>query len=332
MFSTDNIMSVIKNKLELVAQVTYEALLQIGIIEKIGNNDSNKDNDQTSKGIIKIKVNSSSPTMRSIDIVVIELTKDSKCMISLCDERDNTLASHIFKYDGNDDNGLGLNNTEFPLNWEQFRNEHEEQVTRLINIIINDLRLQSMFLSTDRSDITNKNDSDPLKINATPIKSTSTKLGNVSHSKNSNVDIPKFEDEYEINEPSGSSRLGELPGRYFPVRGGPTYGNKDLYPMGEKNPLGPNLGPFGPSSNSRNDGDTNSGQSLPGQGGMIFDPFGQNRDEMFRDKQNRRGPGWIPGSKYDDPFGTSGGFDGMGGPRFPGSGSGSGSGSGFGFL
>ena len=321
-------MSLIKNKLELVAQVTYEALLQIGIIEKIGNNDSNKDNDQTSKGIKKIKVTCLSPTINFIEIVVIELTKDSKCMVTLCDERDNTLASHIFKYDGNDDNGLDLNNTEFPLNWEQFHNEHEERVTRLINIIINDLKLQSMFSSTDRSDITNKNDFDSLKINANPIGTISTNLGDVSHSKNSNIDIPKFEDEYEINEPSRSSRLGELPDRYFPIRGGPTYGNKDLYPMGQKNPLGPNLGPFGPLPNSGNGGDSNSSRGLPGQGGMIFDPFGQNKDEMFRDEQNRRGPGWIPGSKYDDPFGTSGGFNGIGGPGFPGSGSGSG----FGFL
>lgn len=328
-------MSAINSKLEFVVRATYKVLLELGIVEKAEDNDLHSDNGQKISGIVKFRANSLLPTIKYIKIIATEVTEDKKCMITLCDDKDNTLANHVFKYDGDGDkddvsnNSLGLNGTKFPLNWEQYQCENKDQVTKLCNTIICGLKLQAMVLSFERSDIPNKDGSRSLEIKKSPLETNPTILfGNVSGSKNSNVDLPKFEDEYEINEPSAPFHSEELPERYFPVRGGAPYGSNDLYPMGVKNPLGPNLGPFGPSPKNRND----DSRGLPGQGGMIFDPFGQNRDEMFRDEQNRRGPGWIPGSKYDDPLGNSGGSSGIGGPGFPGSGSGSGSGSGFGFL
>lgn len=330
-------MSEIKTKQEFVARVTYKSLLELGIVEKVEDNDLRSDDDRISSGVVKIRANSLFPTIKYIEIIATEVAEDSKCMVTLCDDKDNTLANHIFKYDGDgdkdavDNNSLGLGSTKFPLNWERFQSEKKDQVTRLSNIITTGLKLQLLGLSLERSGVPNKNDSDLTKITRAPIETTSKILfENVSTSKNSNVDLPKFEDEYEINEPSAPLRLEELQERCFPVRGGSAYGSNDLYPMGQKNPLGSNLGPFGPSSNNRNNSSNNSKGLPPGQGGMIFDPFVQNRDEMFRDEQNRRGPGWIPGSKYDDPFGDSAGFNGMGGPGFPSSGSGTGSG--FGFL
>ncbi|KAK5781766.1 Fub1p PWA37_004671 [Arxiozyma heterogenica] len=328
-------MSVIKNKLELVARVTYETLLRLGVVEKNKNNDLDGANDQASSGIIKIRANSLFSTIKYIEIITTEVSEDATCMITLCDDKDNTLANHVFKYDdddGNkddvDNNSLELNSIKFPLNWTLFQNEHKNQVVRLSNVIMVRLKLQSMVLSFEKSGISNKNDSEPVKIDKIPVESNTTILfGNGTSSKHSNVELPKFEDEYEINEPSATFHSEELQERYLPARGGSTYGSNDLYPMGQKNPLGSNLGPFGPPSNNRNDG-SNDNRGSPGQGGMIFDPFGQNRDEVFRDTQNRRGPGWVPGSKYDDPFGNAGGFNGMGGSGFPGSGSGSG----FGFL
>lgn len=117
----------------------------------------------------------------------------------------------------------------------------------------------------------------------------------------SNEDMPKFDDEYQAQtrQNQGPAPLNPYPGLTVtePSFTSPTggYADRDLYPVGTSHPdLSRGLpNPFGTPSN---------------QGGMIFDPNRrppQRREDMP--------PGWMPGSRYDEPFGPgSGGFGGAG--------------------
>ncbi|CAL9727975.1 silencing boundary-establishment protein Fub1p [Monosporozyma unispora] len=303
----------IKSTLEFLAYATYEALLEVGIVTKL-----EQGKVESANNLVRISLNSLTPVAKVIEIIAVEVAKDDKGMITLCDENDNTLASHTFNYD----NELGINGLELPLKWEEYISQHKEEVNRLTTKIITGLNLHPKPTLTQKpksSTTRTAEETTPLA-GPVPVPPSFTRD---TDTRRSGIDIPKFDDEYEINKPS---RLGPQPGIGFqPER--PGYGDQDLFPMGQRNPSGSNLGPFGPQPGTGNI------PGVPGQGGMIFEPFGQNRDQMLRDEQDRRGPGWIPGSKYDDPFGRPG----TGGSDFPGSGSGSGSGfpgsgSGFGFM
>lgn len=302
-------MTELKTKLEFIAYATYESLLQVGIVSRL---EAGKDSYESN--LIKITLNSLAPVVKTIEIIAIEPTKSVKGMVTLCDENDRTLASHTFHYD----NELEIGNINFPVNWDEYTSQHKDVVNKLVDKIITGLNLHPKPNPTRKPDPSSTQSSKetvpvPGPLPRTPVF---TEKSDASHT---GIDIPKFEDEYEVNE---RSRLGPQPGIGFqPER--PGYGDQDLFPMGQRNPLGSNLGPFGPQPGTGNI------PGAPGQGGMIFDPFGQNRDQSLRDEQERRGPGWMPGSKYDDPFGGAGR---SGGLNFPGSGSGSGSGSGFGFM
>lgn len=301
-------MTEIKTKLQFVAYATYESLLQVGIVSKLDSGKEVLDGD-----LVKIALNSLTPVAKTIEIIAIEPTKSVKAMITLCDENDNTLASHTFHYD----NDLGMMGINFPLKWEEYYSQHKDEINKLYTKIITGLNLHPKPTGTTKPEPSSTQSSKE----AVPVPGPFATIPAITQdpqSRHTGIDIPKFEDEYEIHEPS---RLGPQPGIGF-QRERPGYGDQDLFPMGQRNPLGSNLGPFGPQP------DTGNIPGAPGQGGMIFDPFGQNRDQSLRNEQDRRGPGWIPGSKYDDPFGGAP----HGGPTFPGSGSGSGSGSGFGFM
>lgn len=125
------------------------------------------------------------------------------------------------------------------------------------------------------------------------------------------ADMPKFDDEYQAQarQNQGTAPLNPYPGltvtepSFANPAGG--YADRDLYPVGTSHPdwSGGLPNPLGnPSS----------------QGGMIFDP---NRRPAPR--REDMPPGWMPGSKYDEPFGPgSGGFGGSGSGGFGGSGSG----------
>ncbi|CAB4254775.1 similar to Saccharomyces cerevisiae YCR076C Putative protein of unknown function [Maudiozyma barnettii] len=130
--------------------------------------------------------------------------------------------------------------------------------------------------------------------------------------KNKPNDMPKFDDEYEVGGIGRQGPIDRYPGLNLPEKNPARYGNPDLYPMGQKDPF--------------NFNDINA------RGGMTFDPFGTNNQSNMQDDKNeqaQRGPGWIPGSRYDDPFGKRN--DDMNPSSGPGFGSGSGSGSGPGF-
>lgn len=109
-------------------------------------------------------------------------------------------------------------------------------------------------------------------------------------------DMPQFDDEYEVNAAGASALPDRYPGLNLPEKHARPLGNPDLHPGGQADPF--------------HFGEANV------QGGMVLDPFGhqQNRSNMqgsARDMR-QRGPGWMPGSKWDDPFGP-------GGSSFPGS-------------
>ena len=103
-------------------------------------------------------------------------------------------------------------------------------------------------------------------------------------------DMPRFDDEYEV----GASRPSpdRYPGLNLPEKHARLLGNPDLHPMGQADPF--------------HFGEANT------QGGMLLDPIGhqQNQSNMqgSRNDQRQRGPGWMPGSKWDDPFGPGGSF------------------------
>ncbi|GAV53841.1 hypothetical protein ZYGR_0AK03430 [Zygosaccharomyces rouxii] len=98
-------------------------------------------------------------------------------------------------------------------------------------------------------------------------------------------DMPDFEDEYQVRQGPGFSR---------PQQPLPGYGDSDLYPMGRSNPL--------------------MGDPLMATppGGMIFDPAQDAARRKEMDDIKNRGPGFMPGTKWDDPFGRPG-FGGPGG-------------------
>ncbi|AEY97261.1 FAER272Cp [Eremothecium gossypii FDAG1] len=112
------------------------------------------------------------------------------------------------------------------------------------------------------------------------------------------ADMPGFEDEYEVlSPPAGAAQ---------PLPGSPAgYGDSDLYPGGQKrtNPFDP----F-PAPNP--------------QGGMIFDPrlqrptaplpYGGQFDPADP-ADPRRPPGFLPGARWNAPFGGPGGPGGPGG-------------------
>ncbi|CCC70046.1 hypothetical protein NCAS_0D04650 [Naumovozyma castellii] len=125
------------------------------------------------------------------------------------------------------------------------------------------------------------------------------------------ADLPKFEDEYEIHRDSTISPFPGLSLNPAPAGSGPgshNYGDDDLYPTGEKHP---NLNdPLGMARQK-----PPQPPNIGGTGGMIFDPF-HNKNNDNDNNNNNKGPGWIPGARFDDPYGRP--------PNPPSGGSGSG--------
>ncbi|AQZ13733.1 FUB1 (YCR076C) [Zygosaccharomyces parabailii] len=99
------------------------------------------------------------------------------------------------------------------------------------------------------------------------------------------ADMPGWEDEYQVREGQRASGLGR------PLQG---YGDSDLFPLGQRNPLMADPSLTAPP------------------GGMMLDPMQELSRRREAEEAKNRGPGWIPGSKYDDPFGRPG-FGGPGG-------------------
>lgn len=324
-------MPLIKTKLEYVGYATCKTLEQLWVVGRLTSDFWNSAS--SVPNLVKITVPGVTHWDPKIEIVAVETQADAKCMITVCDDKDKTLGSHIFHYD----EGILDDKVEFPLDTT------ESQYVIPINIanhILKGLNIPIEPTSTEKPKptiSTSDQTRGPVPVPGSVPNLPDTTKPTATTKGTSNVDIPKFEDEYEIND---RSQMGRFPGLQNPLLNNNGYGNRDLYPMGQSHLFGSNLEPFEP------------GQTGNAQGGMIFDPFGGNRDEMFREGPNGRGPGWVPGSKYDDPFGNpcdlgqnrsgNSGMNSRGGPGFPGSGSGfpgsgsgfpgSGSGSGFGFM
>ncbi|CDH17212.1 uncharacterized protein ZBAI_09000 [Zygosaccharomyces bailii ISA1307] len=99
------------------------------------------------------------------------------------------------------------------------------------------------------------------------------------------ADMPGWDDEYQVHEGQRASGLAR------PLQG---YGDSDLFPLGQRNPLMADPSITAPP------------------GGMMLDPMQELARRRETEEAKNRGPGWIPGSKYDDPFGRPG-FGGPGG-------------------
>lgn len=122
-----------------------------------------------------------------------------------------------------------------------------------------------------------------------PTRTTVLKPTRASDARNKGStrpgDMPQFDDEYEVINNRfrlGNDTRGPLPGINLPADMRPGYGDSDLYPLGQKSLF------------------NNQG----GGNGMIF-PL--RRDDPNQQEQNR-GPDFMPGAKYDPPFGQGPSF------------------------
>ncbi|EHN03424.1 YCR076C-like protein [Saccharomyces cerevisiae x Saccharomyces kudriavzevii VIN7] len=145
----------------------------------------------------------------------------------------------------------------------------------------------------------------PLEREALPVEpDLKPVLTQLKKQTTDSAEIPKFDDEYQAQtrQNQGAAPLNPYPGLTVtepsftnPESG---YADRDLYPMGTSHP-------------DWSRGLPNSLGAPGSQGGMIFDPNRrppQRREDMP--------PGWMPGSKYDEPFGPGSSGFGSSGPGF----------------
>lgn len=284
-------MSDIKNRSELTAELVAQQLVESGFV--------------TQKDKFQLEKHSSNHVIlksqnHPLRIMVVEVEEDKNCLVSLLNSQE-PLRSVLCNY--SDDLGIA-SDLEFPLHLSSFlKSIDREKLSRSIKDKLNLQTQPTRTLEKQPSKI--KEAYGPL-----PGSSPNAKKNQPQAQK---VELPKFDDEYEIND---SESRSQFPGLNLPGdRGHSGYGDPDLYPLGERSPFGSGMVPHIPNSGS-------GSQS----GGMIFDPFRQNHsDQRYKDPSNSRGPGYIPGSKYNDPFGRPNG-------DFPGSSSSSGGNGGFSFL
>ncbi|CCD26600.1 Fub1p NDAI_0I00310 [Naumovozyma dairenensis CBS 421] len=202
------------------------------------------------------------------------------------------------------------------------KNISENDLKQIENNIRRKLTILPFSSSQDKGNVAvssndNNNKNDLLRIDNDRNMNIERRINTERSRPNNDLDLPKFEDEYEINTfkdiRSGDNKNPLLH----------NYGDNDLYPTGQKYPNLNDPNSLNPTA-IRN----KYGPDHPHfQGGMTFDPLQRNKDEI--DQSENRGPGWIPGAKYDDPFGRPPPSGNTGNNLFPGS---SGGNNGFGFI
>lgn len=207
-----------------------------------------------------------------LNLMVVAIEKDISCLVSIIQD-EKVVAHQTFNYAK--DLSI-LNSIQVPIRTEDLQIDDQ-----ILDVILDRLKLQVHSGSLMREKHLEEEHED----NTPP----SLKLGSLRTERTSDVtrsrrpdDMPDFEDEYEV----GGGHASNPP--WNPAN----YGHDDLFPNGQADrPMG--IPPYGAP-----------GQ---GQGGMIMDPFrqrGSRGSGPQGDKDpSHREPGWIPGSKFDDPYG-----------------------------
>lgn len=228
-------------------------------------------------------------TKDKINIVGVAIEPEKKCLVSLFRDSSNTsLGQAIFFYE----ESLGLKqDLELPVEYEDYIKDIKDEINPVLERIADKLGLK--VPANFKLEEKNERDHEPLPQSKILVPEVPSESSN----RRRPADMPGFEDEYQIHE--FDNRI--QPGLRGLERG---YGDSDLYPTGEKYP---NLAD--PTSTMR------LLPSMPGQGGMTFDPLQEQAKRRQEEEGRLHGPGWIPGAKFDDPYGHPG----SGGSNFPGS-------------
>lgn len=234
----------------------------------------------TNNEVQKVKISCRSPNAKYKELIImgVETIPKLQCMISFLTE-DESLSQFLLKY--KDDLMIDAEIT-YPLKYEEHFNKSTEELRKILDNIglkINSKDIAKQFEQELKESNQNRNEGAyPEESNNDPLR---LPIGN--EQRRTPDDMPKFEDEYEIQRHQGDNDL-RLPGR----SGLGSYGDRDLYPTGNRYP------------------DLNHPGQMPGlpdtSGGMIFDPF-SDRNRPGRGDPGNKPPGWIPGVKYDDPYG-----------------------------
>ncbi|CCK72063.1 Fub1p KNAG_0I02780 [Huiozyma naganishii CBS 8797] len=300
----DSLRMVATGKVQLAAAIVVECLRRLGFTRVEAVKDGKGSSDT-----VRYTVTSDV----TVHLVVVEVEPGKKCMVTLYGDNGAAPRTGIFEYET--DFAI-LQDTAFPVDTASYLQNADLQ--RLVQTVQLKLQLKPIPTRTRTCPLRESEvgarsipKPEPLPSLHRPVKTTEPQNARPA-------DMPGFDDEYEVNGPrGGAAHRDQFPGLSLgPTRSG-GYGDVDLYPMGLRQPFGPGVGP-----------------TAPGQGGMIFDPFGSNRErDMMAEDQQNRGPGWMPGAKFDEPYGGSGSTRfGGGSTGFPGAGSGSGAGAGPGFM
>lgn len=253
-------------------------------------NDSGKLSGWTTKSDVVQAVLSDELTKDKINIVGVELEPKKKCMVSLFrDSDDSPLGQAIFSYE---DDLEAKQDLELPMDYEEYAKNSPDEIDLVVARIADKLGLKVPVPSEQEQEQGSDREDEILQQQMAGQRTSSG-----TQSRRQPADMPGFEDEYQINEEGHGMRPD------FPAleRG---YGDSDLYPTGEKYP---NLAD--PTSTMR------PLPSIPGRGGMTFDPLQEQARRRQEEEGKLRGPGWVPGAKFDDPYGHPG----SGGGNFPGS-------------
>lgn len=205
-----------------------------------------------------------------LKLAAFETIKDKQCMISIY-SGDEILSQSLFQYA---DDMQVVDAIKLPLDFEEYKDRYSSKINEVLEGIGVKLNLKNYVNKLREDSAQDQNErAHPHDMHNNPLERYPQRVERTSNRD----DIPKFEDEYEINSRRTDPNCLEPPGGY---------GDRDLYPTGQKYPNlnNPNVMPHLPNN----------------QGGMVFDPFGdRNHVRNPRDMP----PGWIPGAKFDDPYG-----------------------------
>lgn len=283
-------MDEVRNKLELTLSCVLETL-EVYKAAKFVSIDSR----ETNLLVVTIKKANERYT-----VVVSEIRSNRRCLVSIFDESlTDEIESIVLDYEAD----LHIaDDLEFPVNYDEYTKQKDTSKACItIYKRFDKKRLMVRDSKKSQATVASEKPLEDIKLQGEQLLEKPKLLETeVTNTKRPN-DMPKFDDEYEVNT---NRSIDRYPGLNLPEKQPGQYGNPDLYPMGQKDPF--------------NFNDINT------RGGMTFDPFGTgNQSNMNGDKdeQRKRGPGWMPGSKYDDPFGKrTDEFNPGSGPGFGGSG------------
>ncbi|CEP61105.1 Fub1p LALA0_S02e06832g [Lachancea lanzarotensis] len=293
----------ISNKLELVA---HFFVIYLGHCNILADN-ANIQFKEVGRKNIELQLSANPQALRqkfkcdqcdAVEVILMDLSGGQKCMISVCLE-ERPLVQEIFNYERDFfNNGLEV---PFPV----VRSRAIDFYTPYV-----DTSLEAKFHLRSGTSTGHEPQGEPENMNLTSPDYAAVhqrlerlKFGNPplpvgrqpSRRRSSIHDMPRFDDEYEINQNAGIPATGE-----FGVPGlASGYGEQDLYPNGQKYPNLQDPTQQFPGANNRSNG----------PGGMTFDPFRGNptdprSDPLSGDPSSTGGPKPpFPGARFDDPFG-----------------------------